>query len=71
MAFITGRSESGRDFTVKNLAQQDFGNKCERDRSGKVQRPKGTPCYVELHMRNLKGVPSLPMVTPSLRTGRP
>jgi hypothetical protein len=55
VAFITGRNEGGRDFTAQNLQQQGFGSQCKKDAQGKVIRSSDEPCYVALHMRNLKG----------------
>ena len=60
MAFITGRSEGGREVTARNLQAEGFGAACPRDASGKAQRTNDGPCYVDLHMRNLKGAASGP-----------
>eukprot|EP00892_Ulva_mutabilis_P012812 jgi/Ulvmu1/9903/UM057_0060.1 len=53
-AFITGRSEDSRDYTEKNLKAVGLGVKCVQDGQGNVIRSKGTPCYVGLHLRDLK-----------------
>lgn len=55
VAFITGRTEDGREITERNLKSEGFGEKCPTDDSGKVERTKDEPCYVALHLRNLKG----------------
>jgi hypothetical protein len=55
VAFITGRTEDGRDFTEKNLLSEGYGARCPKDANGKALHPQGMPCYVALHMRNLQG----------------
>jgi HAD superfamily, subfamily IIIB (Acid phosphatase) len=57
VAFITGRSEGGRDATIHNLEQEGYGSQCPRDANGKRLRTKDEPCWIELHMRDLKGAP--------------
>jgi hypothetical protein len=61
VAFITGRSEDSREVTVNNLKQEGFGDKCMQDGRGNVIRTEN-PCYVALHMRDLKST-LLPLST--------
>lgn len=55
-AFITGRNEGSRDVTERNLRQVGFGEKCAEDGQGNVVRTEDKPCYVALHLRDLKSM---------------
>lgn len=55
-AFITGRNEGSRDHTESNLKAVGLGEKCAQDGQGSIIRSKDTPCYVALHLRDLKSV---------------
>lgn len=56
-AFITGRNEDSRDVTERNLKHVGLGEKCPQDDNGNAIRTDGTPCYVALHLRDLKSTP--------------
>lgn len=53
-AFITGRNEGSRDHTEKNLKRVGFGEKCPVDKEGTIIRTQDKPCYIGLHLRDLK-----------------
>lgn len=55
-AFITGRNEGSRDHTEANLKSVGLGEKCAQDGHGNVIRSQDKPCYVALHLRDLKSM---------------
>lgn len=60
LALITGRNETYRPLTERNLKEQGFGVRCKRDGNDKPVRSHNGPCYVELDMRDLKSAPPAP-----------
>lgn len=53
-AFITGRNEGSRGVTESNLKKVGLGEKCAENEKGNIIRTEDKPCYVALHLRDLK-----------------